>query len=103
MKNDSYLKALKTNADEAADFVRLLSNNKRLLILYELMSYREMSVGPLADVVGISRSAMSQHLAKFRAEGLVKTRRKSQSIFYRLSQDVRVRHTTSLLKQLFCR
>jgi ArsR family transcriptional regulator len=103
MRQDRDLKMLKANADEAADFVRLLSNNKRLLILYELMAYREMSVGPLADVVGISRSALSQHLAKFRAEGLIETRRESQTVFYRLSQGVRVRHTTSLLKQLFCR
>ena len=103
MRQDRKLRTLETNADEAADFVRLLANKKRLLILCKLMACREMSVGPLADAVGLSRSALSQHLAKLRDTGLVKTRRKSQSIFYRLSQDVRVRQTTSLLKQLFCR
>jgi ArsR family transcriptional regulator len=103
MRQRSDLKMLKANADEVADFVRLLANNKRLLILFELTACREMSVGPLADAVGLSRSAMSQHLAKLRAEGLVEARRESQAIFYRLSQNVRVRYAISLLKQLFCR
>jgi ArsR family transcriptional regulator len=103
MRADCNLTKLKANADAAADFVWLLANNKRLMILCELMGSREMSVGPLADVVGLSWSALSQHLAKFCAEGLVETRRESQAIFYRLSRDVRVRHTIVLLKQLFCR
>jgi len=103
MRPDRDLKMLKENADEAADFVRLLANKKRLLILCKLMARREMSVGPLADAVGLSRSALSQHLAKLRDKSLVKTRRKSQSVFYRLSRDVRVRHTIFRLKQLFCR
>lgn len=103
MRLDRDLKMLKANADEVADFVRLLANEKRLLILFELMACREMPVGPLADAIGLSRSALSQHLAKFRAGGLVETRRESQTVFYRLSQDVRVRRTTSMLKQLFCR
>jgi ArsR family transcriptional regulator len=103
MRQRSDLKMLKANADKVADFVRLLANNKRLLILCELMACREMSVGSLADVVGLSRSAMSQHLAMLRAEGLVEARRESQAIFYRLSQNVRARHAISLLKRLFCR
>ena len=102
MRQDRDLKMLKANADEVADFVRLLANNKRLLILCELTACREISVGPLADVIGLSSSALSQHLAKLRAAGLVEARRESQVIYYRLSQDLRVRNMTSLLKQLFC-
>jgi len=97
------LEKLKANAGDAADFLLLLANSKRLLILCELMAAREMSVGPLADAVGLSQSALSQHLAKLRDEGLVETRRESQTIFYRLSRDARVRRTLALLKDLFCR
>lgn len=96
------LKVLKYRAGEAADFLSSLANDKRLLILYELMAQREMSVGDLADAVGLTQSALSQHLSKLRAEDLVQTRRVSQTIFYRLSSDDRVKRTLSLLKQLFC-
>ena len=96
------LDKLKAKAGEAAEFLLLLANDKRLLILCELLAVREMSVGPLAVAVDLSQSALSQHLAKLRAEGLVETRRDSQTIFYRLSQEVRVRRALNLLKQLFC-
>ena len=102
MRQSSGLKTLKKKAGEAADFLLLLANDKRLLILCELMEAREMSVGPLAAAVDLSQSALSQHLAKLRAEGFVDTRRESQTIFYRLSPDSRVRRTLALLKQLFC-
>ena len=102
MSRDRELEKLKHNVGEAADYLSLLANDKRLLILCELTAEREMSVGDLADVVGLSPSALSQHLSKLRAENLVETRRDSQTIFYRLSSDNRVKRTLSLLKQLFC-
>jgi len=101
MLRDRELETLKDNAREAAEFLSSLANDRRLLILYELMAQREMSVGDLADAVGLSQSALSQHLSKLRAENLVQTRRESQTIFYRLSSDDRVKRTLSLLKQLF--
>jgi ArsR family transcriptional regulator, virulence genes transcriptional regulator len=97
------LEKLKANAGDAADFLLLLANSKRLLILCELMAEREMSVGPLADAVGLSQSALSQHLAKLRDEGLVETRREAQTIFYRLARDGRVRRMLALLKDIFCK
>lgn len=102
MRQQVDLDALKANAGAAADFLLLLANDKRLLILCELMTAREMSVGPLAEAVGLSQSALSQHLAKLRTEGLVDTRRESQTIYYRLAPDIRVKRTLALLKQLFC-
>ena len=102
MLRDRELEKLKDNAGEAADFLWSLANDKRLLILCELMAQREVSVGDLADVVGLSQSALSQHLSKLRAENLVQTRRESQTIFYRLSSGDRVKRTLSLLKKLFC-
>lgn len=102
MRRDHELEKLKDNAGEAAQFLSLLANDKRLLILCELMAAREMSVSELANAVDLSQSALSQHLSKLRAEGLVDTRRESQTIFYRLSPGGRVIRTLSLLIQLFC-
>ncbi len=101
MRQGRDLKRLKANAGEAADFLLLLANDKRLLILCELLTAREMSVGPLAEAVDLSQSALSQHLAKLRADGLVETRRASRTIFYRLSKDARVRRMLSYLRKLF--
>lgn len=99
---DRDLDRLKVNAAEAAEFLQLLGNDKRLLILCELMAAGEMPVNMLADAVGLSQSALSQHLAKLRADDLVRTRRESQTIYYSLSRDLRVKRTLALLKQLFC-
>jgi DNA-binding transcriptional ArsR family regulator len=103
MRRDRELEKLKDNSAEAADFLSLLANDKRLLILCELLATPEIQVGDLAEAVGLSQSALSQHLSKLRAEGLVDTRREAQAIFYRLSRDRRVVRTLSLLKQLFCK
>jgi DNA-binding transcriptional ArsR family regulator len=99
---DRDLDGLKANVAEAAEFLQLLGNDKRLLILCELMAAGEMPVNALADAVGLSQSALSQHLAKLRADELVRTRRESQTIYYSLSRDVRVKRTLALLKHLFC-
>lgn len=69
------------SAEEAAAFLTLLANAKRLAILAELLQ-KEMSVGAIADRVDLSQSALSQHLAKLRASGLVRTRRDRQTIYY---------------------
>lgn len=78
--------ALKKKADEAADLLSAMSNAKRLLILCNLVS-GEMPVGQLAETVGLSQSALSQHLAKLRSRKLVSTRRDAQTIYYSISSD----------------
>jgi len=93
---------LKVNARSAADFLLTLANDKRLLVLCELLQAEELSVGELAERVRLSQSALSQHLARLRAEGLVETRRESQVIHYRLSRDKRVVRTLALMQELFC-
>lgn len=72
------------NADQVADFLSALANNKRLLILCKLL-HNEMSVGALAKAIDLSQSALSQHLAKLRALNLVATRRDAQTIYYIVS------------------
>lgn len=61
-----------------------MGNPRRLAVL-ALIAGEEVSVRDLADKVGLSQSALSQHLARLRAVGLVSTRREGQTIFYRSS------------------
>ncbi|WP_245451531.1 ArsR/SmtB family transcription factor [Georhizobium profundi] len=63
-----------------------MSNAKRLLILCNLIE-GEMPVGQLAETVGLSQSALSQHLAKLRARKLVSTRRDAQTIYYSIASE----------------
>ena len=97
----SELKAMQTNAAEAVGVLRALSNETRLMVLCQLGD-GELSVGELNALVGLSQSALSQHLAKLRAEGLVATRREAQTIFYRIA-DARVTALVSALHGIFCK
>ncbi len=81
--------------------LKLLANENRLLILCRLVLVREMSVNDLADVIGLSQSALSQHLAKMREEGLLTTRREAQTVFYRIA-DPNAARLLALLKTIYC-
>ncbi|MFN3463515.1 MAG: ArsR/SmtB family transcription factor [Terricaulis sp.] len=78
---------LEPRAVEAARLLKLLANEQRLTVLCRL-SGSEMSVSELGEYVDLSQSALSQHLAKLRADGLVATRRDAQTIYYRLSDPI---------------
>jgi len=97
----SELKAMQANAGEAVEVLRALSNETRLLVLCQL-SRGELSVGELNARVDLSQSALSQHLAKLRGDGLVTTRREAQTIFYRIA-DERVGALVGALHDIFCR
>ena len=97
----SALDGLEANADEAARFLKLLANEHRLLILCHLVASGEMTVNALADVVGLSQSALSQHLARLRDDGLVVFRRDGQTLHYRVS-DQRAVRLLKTLKTIFC-
>ncbi len=71
--------------EEAAELFNLASNSTRLKILFLLDRLKELCVCDLAEMLGVSVSAVSQHLAKLRAYGLTTTRRDAQTIYYRLS------------------
>jgi len=88
-------------AGEAANLLKLLANKCRLLVLCYLAEAGELSVGELIDSVGLSQSALSQHLAKLREEGLVATRKEAQSVFYRVC-DPRAEQILALLHQIYC-
>ena len=87
-------KKLLDNAEEAAEFLTLMSNEKRLAILAILLR-GEMTVGTMADRVDLSQSALSQHLAKLRSLDLVETRRDRQMIYYSCNSEAvrKVLHT----------
>ncbi len=94
------LDKLQLNSFEAADFLKTLANSNRLVILSRLLG-RERCVSDLEKNLNISQSALSQHLGRMRAEGLVSTRRESQQIFYRI-KDHRVADMIKLTYDLFC-
>jgi DNA-binding transcriptional ArsR family regulator len=92
---------LEINADQAARFLKLFANEQRLLILCQLVSNREMTVNDLAEAVGLSQSALSQHLSRLRADGLVTFRREAQTLRYRVVDPKAVR-LLKTLKLMFC-
>lgn len=94
------LAEFEAHAAEAAQFLKLLANEYRLLVLCHLLA-GERSVGALVEEVGLSQSALSQHLARLRQDGLVTFRRESQTLFYRVS-DPRAERVLALLKDIFC-
>ncbi|GAA4360331.1 metalloregulator ArsR/SmtB family transcription factor [Kangiella marina] len=101
METHSITDAMQQNSAQAARFLKNISNEKRLLILC-ILHEKELSVGQLNDMLpNLSQSALSQHLALLRKEGLVSTRRDSQTIFYRLSSK-EVAEIIHLLHKLYC-
>jgi DNA-binding transcriptional ArsR family regulator len=96
----SDLAALEAKAAEAARLLRLLANERRLLVLCHLAA-GEMTVGALAGAVGLSQPALSQHLARLREDGLVATRKASQAVFYRLA-DPKAARLLDVLRDIYC-
>lgn len=74
---------MREHASSAAQLLKALANERRLMILC-LLAEAERSVGELNGLLDLSQSALSQHLAVLREEGLVETRREAQTIFYSL-------------------
>lgn len=94
------VKDLEANAQKASQLLKAMSNEKRLLILCHL-TQGERSVGELEKLVGLSQSALSQHLARLRHDQLVTTRRSAQTIFYSL-QGTEAESIMHVLHDLYC-
>jgi ArsR family transcriptional regulator len=88
-------------AGEATSLLKALANECRLLVLCHLAESGELSVGELADRVGLAQSPLSQHLARLREEKLVATRKEAQTVYYRLC-DPKAAQLLTLLHDLFC-
>lgn len=95
------IQELNSKCEEAAALLSLLANPHRLRILCALLD-GERSVSSLEPLVGLSQSALSQHLARLRESRVVTTRREAQSIYYRIGDDRAVEIMTTLA-DLFCK
>ena len=95
------LTTFEAHASAVADLLRALGNQRRLMIMCKLAEHGEMTVGDLAAEVALSQSALSQHLARLREEGLVAARREAQSAWYRIA-DPRCETLMATLYQLYC-
>ena len=91
---------LSEQANSAAGLLSAMANPKRLMILCSLVE-GEVPVGVLATQVGLSQSALSQHLSKLRAQRLVKTRRDAQTIYYSSTSDS-VKKILASLEEIYC-
>jgi len=88
------------NATDAANFLKALAHEGRLMILCHLSSGPK-SVTELETLLMSRQAAVSQQLARLRLEGLVNARRDGKAIFYSI-QDPRVRRTVALVYEMFC-
>jgi len=91
---------LKAHAQEAAQLLKALANENRLMILCSLVQ-QELNVSQLNERLALSQSALSQHLAWLRREGLVQTRRDAQTIFYSL-QGSKAKQVIEVLQSIYC-
>jgi DNA-binding transcriptional ArsR family regulator len=87
---------LEENVEVAVNLLKALSNERRLLILCAIYK-EEKSVSELENIVGLSQSALSQHLARLRRDKLVNTRREAQTIYYSMNDNA----TQEILKTLY--
>ena len=88
------------SAGRAAELLRTLGNEKRLMVLCQLGD-GELPVGALQEPLRLSQSALSQHLAVLREAGVVSTRREAQQVFYRISDPAAVQ-VIGTLAAIFC-
>jgi len=95
------IEALEGKAEKVAAILRAVANARRLIILCRLVEWGEATPTALAAAAGLSQPALSQHLAKMRAEGLVAYRRESQTLWYRIA-DPRVERLFAVLHREFC-
>ena len=94
------LEKLQSRAAEAEALLKAMANQARLMILCELLD-GERTVTELHLAVGLAMSAVSQHLAKLREEGIVATRRESQMIYYSLASEP-AEKMLAVLYEIFC-
>ncbi len=94
------LQAMQEHAQAAANLLKALANENRLMILCTLIG-GELSVGELNTRVPLSQSALSQHLASLREAGLVATRKEAQTVYYSLLGDD-AQKIIAVLQSIYC-
>lgn len=101
LKDEHLQDFMQAGAARAAALLRAVGNEHRLLVLCLLIEWGELPVGALLERLPLSQSALSQHLARMRDEGLVAYRRESQTLYYRIANPD-VERLIATLKQIFC-
>jgi ArsR family transcriptional regulator, virulence genes transcriptional regulator len=96
----SPLTEMQTHATQAANLLKALANENRLMVMCSLLG-GELSVGELNTKVPLSQSALSQHLASLRDAGLVSTRKEAQTVYYQVCGD-EARKIISVLHSIYC-
>lgn len=99
--SETELDTMADNATAAANFLKAISHEGRLMILCNLVS-GEKSVTELEELLSARQAAVSQQLSRLRLEGLVIPRRDGKTIYYRLADD-RPRKVLELVYDLFCK
>lgn len=94
------LAGLSENASQAANFLKAMSHEGRLMILCQLAT-GEKSVTELEQALNARQSAVSQQLARLRLEQIVSTRRDGKTIYYALA-DAKAKKLINLMYELFC-
>jgi len=100
ISNPKELDALMASAARASGFLKALANEKRLMLLC-LLANGDKAVSELKDALDMQQSAVSQQLARLRADNLVTFKRHGKTIRYALASD-EVRRTIELLYELYC-
>lgn len=85
--------------EQKSAFLSVMANEQRLRVL-DILTRGEMPVGALADMIGLSQSALSQHLSKLRSAQMVRTRRDAQTVYYTVNSE-NVRRMLALLEDIF--
>ena len=92
---------MQKNAAQAEALLKQLANANRLMVLCHLVS-GEKSVSELADFIGLSQSALSQHLSRLREAGLVESDKRGLSVYYRICS-MEAQALLSVLHLIYCR
>jgi len=95
------IEELEAKAGEVSGLLGAIANPRRLIILCKLAQAGELTVGALQDGSGLSQSALSQHLAVMRGEGLLTTRKEGLNVHYRIA-DPRALELMQSLERIFC-
>lgn len=95
------LERMRKNAEQAEGLLKQMANANRLMVLCHLVS-GEKTVGELAESVGLSQSALSQHLAKLREAGLVESDKRGLMVFYRICS-MEAQALLSVLYLIYCK
>ena len=99
-EDDDHLDAMAERAAQATAMLKALSHEGRLMILCYL-AHGEKSVTELEEMLSLRQPAVSQQLARLRADDLIEARREGKAIYYRISDD-RARRIMELVYEIFC-